>query len=130
MKILYTSPSIDPSIEKRHFLPLALKLKEVGNNLLLLVPRYGKAKRENCGLKIVFIPAGRKYSFLSYFWVEFLRFFYLPILILIYQPEVIYSRKERFDFAPPFWSYIFRIFYTVEVNGIIEEELKLAGYSK
>ena len=128
MKILYTSPSIDPTKEKRHFLQLALKLKELGNNLLLLVPRYGKNKIENFDLKTVFIPVSREHTFLSYLGVEFLRFFYLPFLILKFQPDVIYNRKERFDFAPPFWSCLFRIPYVVEVNGILEQELKSADY--
>lgn len=127
MKILYTSPSIDPTKEKRHFLQLALKLKELGNDLLLLVPRYGKNKIENFDLKAVLIPVSQS-SFLSYLEVEFLRFFYLPFLILKFQPDIIYNRKERLDFAPPFWSGLFRIPYVVEVNGILEQELKLADY--
>ena len=129
MKILYTSSTIDPTIEKRHFLQLGLNLKALGNDLLFLVPRYGRAENKNHGINIVFIPAGKP-SPISYIWTEFLRFLYFPFLLLKFRPDVIYNRKALFDFGPPFWTWLLRISYVVEVNGIIEEELRINKHSE
>jgi glycosyltransferase involved in cell wall biosynthesis len=128
MKILYTSPSIDPVIEKRHFLPVAQNLAALGNDLLLLVPRYHKGKTGIAGLKCVFMPARRDSSFGSYLLVELARFIYFPFLLAKFKPDIIYNRKERFDIAPPLWSRMFGVPYVVEVNGMLLEELEMAGY--
>ncbi len=129
MKILYTSASVDIREEglggKTHFIAVAKKLKELGNDLLVLVSGYRPRKREDLGLnvKYIYIPPFHKRS-LSYVVAEFFRFFYLTFYILKFRPEVIYAREDKWGFSPPLLSFIFRVRYVVEVNGLISEELK------
>lgn len=130
MKILYTSPSIDPILEKRHFLPVGINLQELGHDLLWLVPKYHKNRPKNFKLKTIFLPTLRQGSFLSYLVTEFLRFIYLPFLILKFQPDILYNRKEKFDLGVAFWAYLLGLPYVVEVNGYLEKEFKQGGYSE
>jgi len=148
MRILYTSASVDIREEglggKTHFIEVAKNLKELGNSLLVLVSGYrprnkisiefppssilplkggGNGWGCNLNIKYIYIPAFPKRS-VSYVWAEFFRFFYLTFYILKFRPEVIYSREDKWGFSPPLLSFIFKIPYIVEVNGLISEELK------
>ena len=148
MRILYTSASVDIREEglggKTHFIEVAKNLKELGNSLLVLVSGYrprnkisiefppssilplkggGNGWGCNLNIKYIYIPAFPKRS-VSYVVAEFFRFFYLTFYILKFRPEVIYSREDKWGFSPPLLSFIFKIPYIVEVNGLISEELK------
>ena len=129
MKILYTSASVDIREKglggKTHFVEVAKNLKELGNNILVLVSGYSPRSKENFGLNIkyIYIPAFPKRS-VSYVWAEIFRFLYLSFYILKFRPEVIYGREDKWGFSPPLLSFIFRVRYVVEVNGLISEELK------
>ncbi|MCU0652674.1 MAG: glycosyltransferase [Candidatus Pacebacteria bacterium] len=131
MKIIYTSPSIDPVLEKRHFAQIAKNLMALGDDLLLLVPRHEVARGAKAGgkfsLRTVEIPV-KPGSFKSYLYAELMRFLYLPYLLVKFRPDAVYNRKERFDLAVPLWCWIFGVPYVVEVNGMIDDELRLAGY--
>ena len=129
MKILYTAASVDIREEglggKTHFMEVAKNLKELGNDLLVLISGYRPQNKENFGLNIkyIYIPPFPKRS-LSYVWAEIFRFFYLTFYILKFHPEVIYARKDKWGFSPPLLSFIFGVPYVAEVNGVVEEELK------
>jgi len=129
MKILYTSASVDIREKglggKTHFIEVAKNFKELGNNVLVLVSGYRPRSKENFGLKIkhIYIPPFPR-RLVSYVWAEIFRFLYLTFYILKFRPGVIYGREDKWGFSPPLLSFIFRVRYIVEVNGLISEELK------
>ena len=132
MRILYTSASSDIrriGIFETRFLELAKNLTEIGNELLVLVTAYTPRDGIDHGLNVKFIPSGRP-RLLSYLLAEFLRIFYMPFLIWKWQPHVIYSRRDRFEFFPPIWARLFRVPYVTEAHGVIEVEATLHNRSR
>ena len=132
MRILYTSASADlrrNGIFETHFIEIAKNLAEMGNDLLVLATGYAPRDGANHGLNVKFIPSGRP-RLLSYLWAEFLRAFYLPFLIWKWHPDVLYTRRDRFEFLPPIWARLFRVPYVTEVHGVIQKEARIRNASR
>jgi len=131
MKLLYLS-SEDMRKEgggKTHFIEVAQNLVKLGNELLILLPGYRPRDKKDYGLNIRYIPTFRKNIF-SYLLYEMASFFYLTFYILKLRPDAIYIRQGIFEVFPPILARLFRVFYVVEKNGVVEDELRRRGFSE
>jgi len=113
---------------KTHFFEVAQNLVKLGNEVLIILPGYIPRDKQDYGVNICYIPTLRKNIF-SYLLYELLKIFYLPLYILKFSPDVIYSRQGLFDIMPPILSYLFRVPYVTEKNGIMEDEFRSRGIS-
>lgn len=114
---------------KIHFIELGRNLRKLGHDLVTLVPGYSPRESQDYGLNIHYIPTFKE-SWLAYLWVEFLRFFYLIFFIIRFRPHVIYARPVRFDLMPPLLASFSRIPYVMERNEILEDSLRMRGFSE
>lgn len=131
LRILYTS-NLDLRSKggaKIHFIELGRNLSKLGHELLTLVPGYSPRESQNYGLNIHYIPTFKE-SLLAYLWAEFLRFFYLIFFIIKFRPQVIYARPVRLDLTPSLLAWFFRIPYVMERNEILEDSLRMRGFSE
>jgi len=114
---------------KTHFIELGQSLAKLGHKVLALVPGYPPRESQSYSFNIRYIPTFKE-SLLAYLWVEFLRIFYLIFFIVKFQPHVIYARPIRFDIMSPLLARLFRIPYVMERNEILEDSLRMRGFSE
>jgi len=108
---------------KTHVVGTINSLRELGHRVILFAPKTKKHMRvikpDTKYLFLINKPVIRSVSY------NFILFFYLLYKILKGRPDIIYARQSGFLVAPTLLSKLFSVPYVTEINGILEEEMRL-----
>jgi glycosyltransferase involved in cell wall biosynthesis len=123
MKIFYIT-DIDFSLEGApsiHVKEEIENLSNLGNEVLLLGMRNGKIPNK---IQVKYIPVP-KIKFLRSMLFNLNLFFILLFYVKRRKVQIIYTRQGEFLISPAIISKLFSIPYITELNGTIEEEMKI-----
>lgn len=108
-----------------HVVEVVNNLIKLKNKVTLFAPKIENSEISKINSELINIPLIKKHVLISYQPVLFL---ILLTKIIKYRPDIMYTRQEFFLIAPALICKIFAIPYIIEINGTMEEELKLTNW--
>lgn len=127
MKIFYiTQADLTKSFgATRHITELCNSLTKIpGVSLRLFVPRFRKGINPSLDIPVTYVPTINIPSVKQVIFQTFL-FFYLLYYLFKERPRIIYSRQGHFTITPIIFARLFARVHLTEINGIIQEEMRL-----
>jgi len=112
-----------------HFTEVANNLQKEKHKVLALCPGFYPNRKKYWGFKIVYVPTFKKNLFSMLFY-EFLNIFFLAFWVIRFKPDIIHCRYNVATLYLPLIAKFLKVNYFVEVNGILENELRLRRFSE
>ncbi len=111
-----------PNGETEHFLGLAKGFAKSGHNVTILLPEPS-SKTETSEIQHRYIKATRcKYKSIIF---QLLLIFYLPFFLLSHKIDIIYIRQGPFLVLPSILSRLLGYRTITEINGLLQEDMKI-----
>lgn len=132
MKILYITDGDVSKVEhaSSHFFSIADKLQNRGHIIKIIAPIYTLNKKnilQNANIKYLY---SLKKSIFGYLLFQIKQSLHLPFCIIKFKPDIVYSVSGFINIIPVLISKFFVVPYVIEVNGIVEDELRMRGKSE